>query len=118
MTIQTTSPEVEATTKRKRIPSYGGHIVATPGVRGGKPRIAGRRITVADVAFWHLQQGRAIDEIAQEFDLTHAQIHAALAYYYDHRAAIDQREAADETAAEQLRSQYPSKLQTRLTPGD
>lgn len=116
MTIQTTSPTVEATTKRKRTPSYGGHVVATPGVRSGKPRIVGRRITVADVAFWYLRQGRSIDEIAQEYNLTHAQIHAALTYYYDHRAAIDQREAADTAAAEQLKSQYPSKLQTKLNP--
>ena len=29
------------------------HIEITPGVVGGKPRIAGRRITVRDVAVWH-----------------------------------------------------------------
>jgi len=29
------------------------HIEITPGVAGGKPRIAGRRITVQNVAIWH-----------------------------------------------------------------
>ena len=29
------------------------HIVATPGTAGGKPRIAGRRITVQQIAIWH-----------------------------------------------------------------
>jgi len=116
MTPQTKAAEVKP--KRKRNLAYGGHIVATPGVRSGKPRIAGRRIAVADVAFWHLRQGRAIDEIAREYDLTHAQIHAAITYYYDHRTVIDQREAADEAAVEILKSRHPSKLQTKLNSRD
>ena len=77
--------------------------------------MAGRRITVADIATWYLQQNRSVHELVQEFDLTHAQIHAALAYYYDHRAEIDEREAADLTTAEAIKQQYPSKLQTKLS---
>ena len=42
--------------------------------------------------------------------LTHGQVHAALAYYYDHRAEIDVQEAKDLAEAEALRQQYPSKL--------
>ena len=95
--------------------AHDRHIVITPGTRGGKPRVAGRRITVADIATWYLQQNRSVHELVQEFDLTHAQIHAALAYYYDHRAEIDEREAADLTTAEAIKQQYPSKLQTKLS---
>jgi hypothetical protein len=29
------------------------HIEATPGVLGGKPRIAGHRIRVMDIVVWH-----------------------------------------------------------------
>jgi uncharacterized protein (DUF433 family) len=36
------------------------HIEVTPGVRGGKPRIAGTRITVADVVLLHRRMGRAL----------------------------------------------------------
>ena len=73
-------------------------------------RIVGRRITVSDVATWFLQMGQTVDEIVADYDLSHAQVHAALAYYYDHRAEIDAREAADLAEAEALRQQYPPKL--------
>ncbi len=33
------------------------HIKITPGVCGGKPRIAGHRIRVQDVVVWHEQMG-------------------------------------------------------------
>ncbi|MCJ7619243.1 MAG: DUF433 domain-containing protein, partial [Anaerolineae bacterium] len=36
------------------------HIEITPGVRGGRPRIAGRRITVSDIAIMHLKMGRSV----------------------------------------------------------
>jgi uncharacterized protein (DUF433 family) len=29
------------------------YIEITPGVAGGKPRIAGRWITIQDIAIWH-----------------------------------------------------------------
>ena len=43
------------------------HIVITHDVCGGKPRIAGRRITVANVAIWHERLGKSADEIATEY---------------------------------------------------
>ena len=65
------------------------HIAITPGVCGGKPRIAGRRITVANIAIWHERLGKSADAIATEYDLTLADVYAALTYYFDHRAEID-----------------------------
>jgi uncharacterized protein (DUF433 family) len=50
------------------------HIDITPGVAGGKPRIAGRRITVQNVAIWHERMGKSADEIATEYDLTRADV--------------------------------------------
>jgi len=35
------------------------HIVSTPGVLGGKPRIAGHRISVQDIMVWHELMGAA-----------------------------------------------------------
>ena len=42
------------------------HIAITPGVCGCKPRIAGRRITVANIAMWQERLGKRADDIATE----------------------------------------------------
>lgn len=73
-----------------RFNSIGERIVLTEGVRGGKPRIAGRRITVADVAIWFERMGMNPDEIVLNYPgLTLSDVHIALAYYYEHREQID-----------------------------
>jgi uncharacterized protein (DUF433 family) len=64
------------------------HIVRTPGTVGGKPRIAGTRVRVQDVAAYHTN-GSGVEEICEAFDLTPGQVFAALSYYYDHRDEID-----------------------------
>ena len=90
------------------------HIEITPGVAGGKPRIAGHRITVQNVVIWHEWLGHSADEIATEYNLTLADVYAALAYYYDHRPEIDQAIKADEAFVEILREQTPSKVTQKL----
>lgn len=66
------------------------HITKTPGVCGGKACIAGSRIRVMDIVVWHEHQKQTPDEIVESFpQLTHAEIHAALAYYFDNREEID-----------------------------
>lgn len=87
------------------------HIEMTPGVAGGKPRIAGHRITVQNIVIWHERLGRTADEIAAEYNLTLAEIYAALAYYFDHHAEIDRSINADEAFATALRQQTPSHSQ-------
>jgi uncharacterized protein (DUF433 family) len=91
-----------------------GHIEATPGVAGGKPRVAGRRITVQNIAVWHERMGKSADEIAAEYDLTLADVYAALAYYFDHRGEIDDSIRAGGEFAEALRERTPSKLREKL----
>ncbi len=90
------------------------HIEITPGVAAGKPRIAGHRITVQDIAIWHELMGLSADEIAAEHGLTLASVYAALAYYYDHYAEIEEAIRADESFVEQLRRRTPSKLLEKL----
>ena len=90
------------------------HIEITPDVAGGKPRIAGRRITVQDIAVWHEWMGRSADEIATDHDLTLADVYAALAYYYDHRPDIDQTIKDGEAFVAALRQQIPSKVTRKL----
>ncbi|MBI5387425.1 MAG: DUF433 domain-containing protein [Verrucomicrobia bacterium] len=64
-------------------------IDSFPGVRGGRPVIAGTGVTVKRIAGWH-QMGMEAEAITDQYGhLTLAQVHAALAYYYANRAAID-----------------------------
>lgn len=74
------------------------HIARTPGICGGRPHIAGRRIPVSHIAHAFTVRGESLDAIMRAFDLTAAQVHAALAYYYDHREDIE-AEIAEEGAA-------------------
>lgn len=90
------------------------HIEITPGVAGGKPRIAGHRITVQNIAIWHERMGKSADEIAAEYDLTLADVHAALTYYFDHREEMDRSIAEGEAFAESLRQHIPSKVRQKL----
>lgn len=64
------------------------HIIQDPNVLGGKPSIEDHRIAVHHIAWWYLQ-GVSAEELARDYGLTLGEIHAALAYYYDHRAGID-----------------------------
>jgi uncharacterized protein (DUF433 family) len=65
------------------------HLVSTPDVLNGRPRIDGHRISVSDVVNLHVRLNAPVSEIAEDYGLSLAQVHAALAYYYDHRAEID-----------------------------
>jgi uncharacterized protein (DUF433 family) len=86
------------------------YIEITPGVRGGKPRIAGTRITVSDIAIMHLQLAQSLPEIATDYHLSLAAVYAAMAYYYDHRAEIDKSIAASKAFAEAFRQENPSLI--------
>lgn len=90
------------------------HIEATPGVAGGKPRIAGHRITVQDIVLWHERLGLSADEICAEYDLELADVYAALSYYFDHRSEIDQSIRDGEALVAELRKTTPSKLAAKL----
>jgi uncharacterized protein (DUF433 family) len=86
------------------------HIAISQDVAGGKPRIAGHRITVQDIVIWHERMGLSADEIASEHGLTLAEVYAALTYYYDHRQEIDEAIRADESYVTELRKRMKSKL--------
>jgi len=90
------------------------HIEVTPGIAGGKPRIAGHRITVDDIVVWHERLGLSADEIALDFRLTLADVYAALAYYHDNRAEIDASIEADDAFVSTLRRKTPSRLLEKL----
>lgn len=89
-------------------------IVETPGIVGGRPRIDGHRIRVQDVAIWYEQMGMSPEDITREYELTPAEIHAALAFYYDHRSRILRDIERDRRFAEELRRHNPSLVREKL----
>jgi uncharacterized protein (DUF433 family) len=90
------------------------HIDSTPEVRSGKPRIAGTRITVADIAIMYLRMGQSLELIAGKYDLAPAAVYAAMGYYYDHRDEIDRSIQDDEAFVDTFMKNNPSRLQERL----
>lgn len=90
------------------------HVEITPDVRGGRPRISGTRITVADVVIMHLRMGQSLEEIAGKYHFPLAAAHAAMVYYYDHRGEIDESISKDIAFAEAFRRENPSLLQAKL----
>lgn len=94
--------------------SLDQHIEATPGVAGGKPRVAGHRITVQNIAIWHERLGLGADQIAADYGLSLAEVYAALARYYDRRPEIDEAIRADNAFVAELRRRTPSKVSEKL----
>jgi uncharacterized protein (DUF433 family) len=68
----------------------------------GKPTLVGGRVTVEDIVALYVLNASPIEWIADEYDLTFAQIYAALSYYYDHQAAIDESIQEGEALARQI----------------
>ena len=91
------------------------HIEITQGVCGGRPRIAGHRIRVQDIAQWHEKEGFSPDEIVGRFpQLTLSDVYAALAYYHDHQNDIQRQIQHDDSFVEAMKSSQPSKLAQKL----
>lgn len=91
-------------------------IEITPGTLGGKPRLAGHRISVADVSIWHFKMGMSLEQIAAHYNVSLAKLYAAIAYYLEHREEIEKRLAEDLALAEEMRKKTPSLLQAKLQP--
>jgi uncharacterized protein (DUF433 family) len=110
------APSSSPAAETKVLPTVTEYIGMKPGYCGGEPHILGHRIKVRHVVVWYEQMGMTPTEIAATYPtITLAQVHAALAYYYDHRdeiyAAIDE----ERRFVEELKANTPpSKLQRVL----
>jgi uncharacterized protein (DUF433 family) len=108
-TTSTTPSKIE-------VQPIGDHIVKSADTCGGKARIAGTRIRVQDIYVWHELQGRSVDQIVSDFrQLNHAQVHAALSYFFSHMDEIRKQMADDEQwVAEFRRQNGPGPLEKKL----
>src|SRR4051812_24744478 len=78
-------------------------IVSDPKIRGGRPVIKGTGLKVTDIMFTHITGDRlSPEEIAEHYDLSLGQVHAALAYYYLHKDELDEQIRRDEEEANRL----------------
>lgn len=95
--------------------SVEDRISRTPGVCGAKACIAGHRVRVLDIVVWHEHQGLTPDEIVSHIPtITLADVHAALAYYFDHIEEIQQEMRAEREFAGEVRRRNRSLLETKL----
>lgn len=92
------------------------HIQMTPGTCGGKPRIAGHRIRVQDIYVWHELQKQTPQQIIADFpQLTLGDVHAAMAYFWDHKDEMLRMMAEQDAFVEEMmRNAPPSRLRELL----
>lgn len=83
----------------------GSLLEVREGFRSGRPCIAGTGVTVHTIVEYHLS-GMSPEEIYEGFPQTSlAGIHAALAYYFAHKAEIHEDFAEEDRFIEQMRGQ-------------
>lgn len=94
-------------------PSGYKHVVIDP---SGTARIAGTSMKVRELVLGHLEYGWSAEELRWQHPyLNLAQIHAALAYYHDHQAQVEQEIEADLRYVDELRAkQGDSPLRQKL----
>jgi uncharacterized protein (DUF433 family) len=90
------------------------HITKEPGVRGGRACIDRTRIAVMDIVQAQ-SEGKTPQEIQDLFavQLSLAQVHAALAYYYDHKDEIEAEFAEEDGFEEQIERERAEYLKKR-----
>lgn len=78
-------------------------ICSDPTVQGGRPCLLGSDRSVAEVVMHQLQGDIDDEETAGHFEISLAQVHAAMTYYYLHQTEVDADIAAKASRLEQER---------------
>ncbi|MBE7447201.1 MAG: DUF433 domain-containing protein [Planctomycetia bacterium] len=85
------------------------YVIKKKGVQGGRAVITGTRIPVSAILIWY-KVGKEIYEILDIYpQLTPAQIHDALSYYYDHKEEMEGEIASIENDSLWQKQYPPSK---------
>lgn len=70
---------------------------------------------MSDIVLWHEKRGLSPDEILGIYPgITLADVHAALAYYFDHREEMEAESERENDAIARLKERWPSKLLEKL----
>jgi len=65
-------------------------IYRNPEVRGGRPCIVGTGLRVIDIVMAMQFGNRSPEQMAEDYQVSLAKMHAALAFYYENKDEIDQ----------------------------
>lgn len=76
---------------------------------GERAHVRGRRIPVADIAYYAHSQNWTVTDLAYQFGLSEPQVLAALLYYAEHQSEIDAQEAAYQEELDEAYRQYGTK---------
>ena len=84
----------------------GTLIAQTPGICGGRPRIAGTGVSIRRIVGWY-KMGFSPEEIADQYGhLNLAHVHAALAYYHANRDQMEAELAEEEPEYDRLEASH------------
>lgn len=78
-------------------------ITRNPDIRGGRPCIAGTGLRVSDIVVAMRYHDRSPSQIAEGFQVSLAEVYAALSYYHAHEREIDDDIDDQITTARKLR---------------
>lgn len=101
-------------------PIINHHIEKRQG-RSGEERayVSGTRVRVQDIASEHELHGLTPEQITREHpQLSLAQVHAALSYYFEHREEIQRQMKQDEEFAGSLEAAYRPGHRGKRNDGD
>jgi uncharacterized protein (DUF433 family) len=88
------------------VTDIGSAISRTPGICGGRPCIAGTRVSVLRIAIMH-HMGTSPEEIARRIShLSLAQVQSALTWYFANKLEIDQDIADEKREATALEAMH------------
>jgi uncharacterized protein (DUF433 family) len=80
-------------------------ITIDTAVRGGRPCIAGTGLCVTDIVMNAIFHDRTPGQSASDFNISLAEVHAALAYYYQNKTQLDQDIRQQIAMAQQFKQQ-------------
>ena len=92
-------------------------ITSNPQVRGGRPCIAGTSVRVTDVVVASILHDQTPDEIAAGYAIPLASVYAALAYYYEHKAELDDDIRQQIETARRLKAEWLAHGGTSVLSG-
>lgn len=92
-------------------------ITSNPKVRGGRPCIAGTGLRVTDVVIASTIHLHTPDQIAASYEITLAQVYAAMAYYYEHKAELDEDIRQQLATARALKEKHLTDGGRSILPG-
>ncbi|MCY4017951.1 MAG: DUF433 domain-containing protein [Chloroflexi bacterium] len=64
-------------------------IFRDPEIRGGRPCVLGTSLRVIDIVMAMQFGNRSPEQMAEDYQVSLAKVHAALAYYYENQEEID-----------------------------